>query len=223
MINSFNTAITETANNTLGKHRPAKKPWVTDNILKLCDKRRELKQKKNTIKGAKLYREANQQVKKKGMRKTNEAWIEEQYQGIEENLHENNSKKAYQLVKELTSSKQGRTTTIHHNAGIYLTEKQDILKRWTEYCSELYTHTTTGDPVVLDVPPPINNDSYPILREEVEAAVKSPKKGMSAVVDNISSELALAGGEAMIDTLLVICNKMWQTGEWPMLCIPGTP
>ena len=43
LINSFNTAMTETAKNILGKHRPAKKPWVTDNILKLCDKRRELK------------------------------------------------------------------------------------------------------------------------------------------------------------------------------------
>ena len=42
LINSFNTAVTETANNIFGKHRPAKKPWVTDNILKLCDKWREL-------------------------------------------------------------------------------------------------------------------------------------------------------------------------------------
>ena len=88
-------------------------------------------------------------------------------------------------------------------------------KWWTEYCSELYTHTTTGDPKVLDVPPPTNNDSYPILREEVEAAVKSPKKGESTGVDNIPSELVQAGGEAMIDMLLIICNKIWQTGEWP--------
>ena len=36
MINSFNTAVKETANNNLGKHRPAKKPWVTDNILQLA-------------------------------------------------------------------------------------------------------------------------------------------------------------------------------------------
>ena len=53
----------------------------------------------------------------------------------------------------------------------------------------MYTHTTTGDPKALDVPPLINNDSYPILREEVEAAVKSLKKGKSAGVDNIPSEL----------------------------------
>ena len=58
MVNSFNTAVTETTNKILGKHRPAKKPWVTDNILKLCDKRRELKQKKNTTESAKPYREA---------------------------------------------------------------------------------------------------------------------------------------------------------------------
>ena len=111
-------------------------------------------------------------------------------------------------VKELTSSKQGRTTTIQYKAGKCLTEEQDILKRWTEYCSELYTHTTTGDPKVLDVPPPTNNDSYLILRGDVESAVKSPKKGKSTGVDNIPSELVQAGGEAMIDMLLIICNKI---------------
>ena len=148
---------------------------------------------------------------KKSMRKVKEIWIEEQCQGIEENLQKNNSKKAYELVKELTSSKQGRTTTIQDNAKKRLTEEQNILKRRTEYCSELYTHTTTGDPKVLDVPSPVNNDSYPILREEVEAAVKSRKKDKSAGMDNIPSELIQAGGEAMIDMLLIICNKIWQT------------
>ena len=118
------------------------------------------------------------------------------------------------LVKELTSSKLRRTTTIQDKAGKYLTE-EDILNRWTEYCSELYTHTTTGDPKVLDVPPPSNNDSYPILREEVEAAVKLQKKGKSAGVDNTPSELVQAGGEAMICMLLIICIKIWWTGEWP--------
>ena len=65
LINSFNTALTETANNILCKRRPAKKLLVTDNILKLCDKRRERKQMKNTTGGAKLYRETNQHVKKR--------------------------------------------------------------------------------------------------------------------------------------------------------------
>ena len=79
----------------------------------------------------------------------------------------------------------------------------------------IHTTTTTGNPKALDVPPPTNNNSFPILWEEAEAAVKSLKKGKSAGVNNIPSELVQAGGEAMIDMLLIICNKIWQTEEWP--------
>ena len=46
------------------------------------------------------------------MRIANETWIEEQCKDIKENLQKNYSKKAYQLVKELTSWKQGRTAAI---------------------------------------------------------------------------------------------------------------
>ena len=45
MITTFNTGVTETAGEILGKHRQKKKPWVTAEILDLCDKRRELKKK----------------------------------------------------------------------------------------------------------------------------------------------------------------------------------
>ena len=47
LTDTFNAAVTDTASEILGKHRPVKKPWVTAEILDLCDKRRELKKKKN--------------------------------------------------------------------------------------------------------------------------------------------------------------------------------
>ena len=46
MITTFNTAVTETASEILGKHRQKKKPWVNAEILDLCDKRRELRKKR---------------------------------------------------------------------------------------------------------------------------------------------------------------------------------
>ncbi|WP_419635655.1 RNA-directed DNA polymerase, partial [Thiolapillus sp.] len=52
-------------------------------------------------------------------------------------------------------------------------------------------------------------------RREVEAAVQSLKKGKSAGVDNIPAELVQAGGEDVIIALTTICNRIWQTGEWP--------
>ena len=39
-ITNFNTTVTETACEILGKHRQKKNPWVTAEILDLCGKRR---------------------------------------------------------------------------------------------------------------------------------------------------------------------------------------
>ncbi|KAK2160515.1 hypothetical protein NP493_1640g00033 [Ridgeia piscesae] len=198
LINTFNTAVTNTASESLGKHRPVKKPWVTADLLDLCDKRRELKKKKKDAEGVRQYRAANQEIKK-GMKKAKMNWIEEQCQDIEDSMKKNNSKKTEQLMKDLTSTKQGRTTII-----------QDKVVR--------VLLRAVGDPEVLNVPPATDNDNYPILREEVEAAVKSLKKGKSAGADNVPAELVQAGGEDMISALLTICNKIWQTGEWPTPC-----
>ena len=214
IVENFNTAVNEAAKETLGKHRPIKKPWVTPEILDLCDKRRELKQKKNEESGKIKYKTVDKQINYE-MKKAKDNWIEKQCSEIEENLKRNNSKMAYSIVKDLTTPKQGRCSAIQNKAGKCLTEEQEILERWTEYCSDLYNYKTNGNPEVLNVPPASNVDKYPILRDEVEQAVKSLKHGKSAGVDNIPSELVNSGGEAMIDALTVICNKIWETGEWP--------
>ena len=49
----------------------------------------------------------------------------------------------------------------------------------------------------------------------MEAAVQSLKKGKSAGVNNIPAELVQAGREDIITALMTICNKIWQTAEWP--------
>ena len=40
MITTFNTAVTETATEILGKYHQKKTSWVTADILDLCDRRR---------------------------------------------------------------------------------------------------------------------------------------------------------------------------------------
>ena len=45
MITTYNTAVTDAANEILGKERRRKKPWVTKDVLDLCDERRDLKKK----------------------------------------------------------------------------------------------------------------------------------------------------------------------------------
>ena len=63
------------------------------------------------------------------MKKAKGNWIVEQCSEIEENLRKNNNKKAYQLVKDFTTVKQGKATTVQGRSGKYLTEEQQLLNR----------------------------------------------------------------------------------------------
>ena len=98
MITAMNTAVTETANEILGKHRRIKKPWVTSDITDLCDKRRGLKKKKGYTEGIEIYKKVNTEIRNI-VKKAKEKWIKKQYDSIENNVKNNNTKMAYQTVK----------------------------------------------------------------------------------------------------------------------------
>ena len=82
MITTINTAVTNAAIEILVKERRRKKPWVTKDILDLCDERRDLKKKRYEAEGAKLFREANRMILK-AVKKAKEDWICAQCEEIE--------------------------------------------------------------------------------------------------------------------------------------------
>ena len=87
LTNTFNKIVTDTGSEILGKHRRTKKPWVTADILDLCDKRRELKRRKCDPEGAAKYREVNKKIKK-DMRRAKDNWIAEQCYEIDRQLEQ---------------------------------------------------------------------------------------------------------------------------------------
>ena len=200
MITTFNTAVTETASESLGKHRQKKKLWITAEILDLCDKRRQMGKKRIEPEGSEKYKEVNNIIKR-CKKKAKENWIGKQCGETEENLRKNNINRACQLVKDLTTVKQGKATSVQGRSGKCLTEERQILNRWTEDCSELYNYKANGDPSVLNCPLTNTEDDHPILHREVKVAVQSLKKGKSAGVDNTPAELVQAGGEDVITAL----------------------
>ena len=82
MTNNCNTAVTDRASKILGKHRQKKKPWVTGDLLDMCDKRRQLKKDKSITVGATKYIEINNALKR-GMKRAKENWTEEECSEIE--------------------------------------------------------------------------------------------------------------------------------------------
>ena len=124
MITTYYTAMTDAASEILGKERRRKKPWVTKDVLDLCDERRDLKKKRYEAEGAKEYRKANRRIQK-AVKTAKEDWISAQCEEIETCLkNKNNSKRAYQLVKDLTSEKQGSPQLSRTSLGNVLLKKK---------------------------------------------------------------------------------------------------
>ena len=177
-------------------------------MLDLCDKRRELRKKRFEPEGSEKYKEVNDNIKR-CMKKAEQNWIREQCREIEKNLRKNTSKRAYQLVK------QRKATTVKDRSGKCRTEERQILNRWTEYCSELYSYKANAGPSVMNCPQTDTEDDHPILRRDVEVAVLSLKKRKSAGVNNIPAELVQVGGEDVTTGVMTISHKTWQTGGRP--------
>ena len=68
MITTYNTAVTDAASEILGKERRRKKPWVTRDVLDLCDERRKFKKKRYEAEGAKI--QGSKQEDSKGSEKS---------------------------------------------------------------------------------------------------------------------------------------------------------
>ena len=64
IITTYNTAVTDAASEILGEERRRKKPWVTKDVLDLCDYGRDLKKKRYEAERTKEYREANRRILK---------------------------------------------------------------------------------------------------------------------------------------------------------------
>ena len=94
------------------------------------------------------------------------------------------------MVKTLTRKWQPKMKAIEDKDGKLLTNIDDILARWKEYCEELYNHEVQIDPETITLL--ANKESQhhydkerPILKDEVIAAIEKLKNNKSRGTDKI--------------------------------------
>lgn len=212
-------AITNAIEATIPIKRATKKPWISDETLKLADEKRKLKQMKNvSVEYTQQYKDFCRKVKKSA-RGDKERWIQEQCEQADKSLNIGNTKQAYGLIKILKRKEfVPRLNAIRNEEGALLQSKDEIQQRWTRYCSSLYKDLGGGDEMVKEldeITPPINKDSQNILYSEVQVAIQSLKPDKSPGSDGITAEMIQAGGEQLARQIHRLCNKAWQEGTIP--------
>ncbi|GFR70433.1 endonuclease-reverse transcriptase [Elysia marginata] len=148
MANSLKEVLVSTAEEVLGRKRRIIQPWVTNEVLDLCDKRRELRKRKFGSNVAMNYQLANKAVRKK-MKEAKEKWIDDQCVPIEKGMSSGKSKQAFSTLKMLTKTLQPKVNLIEDKDGRLLTDDEDIMQRWSEYCSDLYNYELQPDLSIL--------------------------------------------------------------------------
>ena len=116
----------------------------------------------------------------------------------------------YDKVKELTkkcTQKVGGSITDKN--GKILFDQKEIAKRWVEYINELYDDDREPMPH-FEI-----TSGQNILKEEVEKAIPSMKKGKATGSDGISTEMLRALDDQNIDVIINLCNIIYNSGVMP--------
>ena len=93
---------------------------------------------------------------------------------MQEHREGNDIREQQESLQNIQSSQQHKSAVIEASSGNIRTESTAVLNQWTEYCSGLYKYELHPDTFLLQSNQiPIQEDeSLPVLREEVEEAVR---------------------------------------------------
>jgi len=123
---------------------------------------------------------------KAAVRQDKNEWLDKQCRDIEKHHAEHRTREIYKLARVLKRKWQPRTSAIKDKKGKTLTDKFDIMERWTEYCSKLYKNEDDNDTVEelkkeREWISPLQKDdtSDYMLKEGVEKAITRTKNNES--------------------------------------------
>ncbi len=207
LVKIFQSNIKEAAKKSIPNCSKKKhKPWITQEILELMNKRRKLKR------NSKMYKQLDREIRN-ACQKAKEMMYNNQCQEIEE-LEKKNSQLMHTKIKETTNKYKtcSSASCIEAKDGTIIMEKGPILERWKEYIGELFEDNRP--PEFLNNKK--ENESLPILKEEVTKAIRSMPNKKAAGPDEVSIELIQALDELGAEWMTMIANKIYDEGYFPI-------
>ena len=195
--------------------RNPKKPWISNEVLKLAEDKSKLRKNRNTPAQDQRYKDLRSEIQRK-LRKDKASWLEEQCQKIGEHDKMGQSKKMFDMIKSVKNDNKrpSQQASVKDKDGNVLDQKEDIMNRWKEYGAELFERPGEEEPLTEEHISPEEQEPPPLL-SEIEHAMKRLSKGKSPGLDGIPAELVKATGPAGIKMLHKLCISIWKSCHWP--------
>jgi len=115
------------------KKKCKKAKWLSEEALQIAEKRREVKGKGEKER----YTHLNAEFQRIP-RRDKKAFLSNQCKEIEENNRMGKTRDLFKKIRDTKGTFHAKMDTINNRNGMYLTEAEDIKKRWQEYTEELY-------------------------------------------------------------------------------------
>lgn len=179
-----------------------RKTWMTDEILHMMEQRR-------LMKDTPAYSAIHKQIQRK-IKDAKEKKLQEDCQEIEALQEKYDSFNMYKKVKETAGLIKPRTICkLTDKQGNLVIDKQDKIKVWSNYISELFKDARPQRPQIIDKSGPA------ITVDEVQSAVQQMKDGRAPGPDNFRSEILKLFDESGITQLTEMFNLIYEKGELP--------
>ena len=89
--------------------------------------------------------------------------------------------------------------------------KEEISDRWAEYIEELFWDERGDKPVIQK-----NIEGPPIMKSEIENAIKKLRKGKAVGPDEVAIEMIEATDDVGIELITHLANRIYDTGDIPL-------
>ena len=126
--------LQETRIKTIPKKKKCKKAkWLSEEVLQIAVKRREVKSKGEKEKYTHLIAEVQRIA-----RRDKKAFLSDQCKEIEENNRMGKTRDLFKKIRDNKGTFHAKMGSIKYRNGMDLTEAEDIKNRWQDYTEELY-------------------------------------------------------------------------------------
>jgi len=209
----FKSALSLSLKKTHRIDRP-KKPWISHHTWKLIKKREQIKirgirEGRQLTEYNELYRMINQ-----SLRKEKDQFINSLCKEIEQHKTNQEPRFLFKKVAALSRSFKSRYLPIKDENGVTLSTKSEVIKRWPQYCEKLMA-SDIDNTNAINQRKLWDESEPPLIRSEIEMAIKRLRNHKVAGSDDIVAEMIKATTEKGVDIIHKICSKIWTTGEWP--------